>query len=170
MTPEEIKAELASCLALQNEVEAKRWFWPSSSLHLLNVSGLPALVDRSFGRAVKPEDGEVSLARDGREPVALFAFRGLGTEIDIRRAIGILCWFVTRTERRKWLTVREPRGVLSFIKGHRPEIRSGNVRRQINPIVRAAGEGCPLAVGEADHVFCALARYLRDHARADRVI
>ena len=36
------------------------------SLHLLDVAGLPALVDRRFGRTVKTENREVAFAGHGR--------------------------------------------------------------------------------------------------------
>ena len=61
-----------------------------SLLHPLDVPWDPALVEGGFGRAVEPEDGEVSSARHGGAPVALFAFGCLGSEVDIRAAVGVL--------------------------------------------------------------------------------
>src|SRR5262249_17149816 len=54
-----------------------------ASLDLLDVAGLPALVDRGFGRSVEPQDGEVALARDGAHPVVFLAAGGRGTEIEV---------------------------------------------------------------------------------------
>src|SRR5215470_492886 len=78
-----------------------------SSLHLLDISGFPAFVDRCFGRAVEPQNREIALAWHGGEPVALLAVRGVGAEIDVGTAIGVRRWLVARAEGRERLAVGE---------------------------------------------------------------
>jgi hypothetical protein len=51
-----------------------------SSLHFLDVAGLPALVECGFGRAVKPGDGEIAPARNGGEPVGFLRKMALACE------------------------------------------------------------------------------------------
>jgi hypothetical protein len=53
------------------------------SLDLLDVAGLPTLVERCFGRAVEPEYGKIPLARHGREPVASLAIGCFGAEVKV---------------------------------------------------------------------------------------
>src|SRR5262249_8201451 len=76
-----------------------------SSLNLLDVAGLPALVDRGLGRAVEPKDGEVALARNGREPVAVLPGRRGRAEIHDGGAIRLLSGLVARALGRKRLAV-----------------------------------------------------------------
>jgi hypothetical protein len=46
--------------------------------HLLDIAGLPGIVDCCFGWAVEPQDRKVALAGHGREPIALLAVRRFG--------------------------------------------------------------------------------------------
>src|SRR5262245_24288486 len=61
---------------------------------LLDVAGLPALVDRRLGRAVEPKNREEALARDGAHPVALLAGGCCRAQVEIGRAVGILLGLV----------------------------------------------------------------------------
>src|SRR5262249_9306654 len=97
------------------------------SLNLLDVAGLPALVDRRLGRAIEPQNREIALGRHGREPVAFLAFRRLWTEVDVGRSVGARRRLVARAERRERLAVGQARGVLGFVERHRPEIGGRNV-------------------------------------------
>src|SRR5215471_9677951 len=90
------------------------WF-SSRSLRPLDVTRLPALVDRGFGRRVQPQDGEVALAGDGGQPVGLLTLRCRRAEIEIRAAIGILRRHVPRAERRERLAIGETRRVLGLV-------------------------------------------------------
>src|SRR4029453_13197475 len=88
----------------------------TGSLHLLDVAGLPILIKRGFFRTVEPEDGEISSARGGGEPVAFFAFGGFGAEIEVRAAVGVLRGLVLQTERWEWLAVSQTRSILRFVE------------------------------------------------------
>jgi hypothetical protein len=60
-----------------------------SSFNLLDVSRLPALVDGGFGRAVEPEDSEITSAGHSGEPVAFFACGCFGPEIEVHATVGV---------------------------------------------------------------------------------
>src|SRR5205814_2173999 len=140
------------------------------SLHLLDVAGLPSLVDGRFSWAVEPEDGEISFAGDGGEPVGLFAHRCFGAEVEVRAAVGILRRLVARTERRERLAVGETRGGLSVVERYRPEDSSRDVGRQPQVIVAVTREGRALAIGKGHQVIGALAGRNRQHAGTNRVV
>src|SRR5262245_55880680 len=80
-----------------------------SSLDLLDIARLPALVDRCFGRAVEAQNREIALPRHCGEPVALLAIRGFGAEVEIGTAISVRRWLVARAERGERLAVGEAR-------------------------------------------------------------
>ena len=65
---------------------------PASSLHLLEISRLPTFVHRGFGRAVEPEDGEISFAGHRGLPVAFLALGRFRPEVkvDAARTIGLI--------------------------------------------------------------------------------
>src|SRR5262245_55705947 len=100
--------------------------WPRL-LDLLDVAGLPALIDGGLGRAVEPEDRKIALAGNSREPVAFLALGGIRTEIHDGRAICLHDRFVARAFRRERLAIGETGSVLRLIERHRPEIGSRNI-------------------------------------------
>ena len=110
---------------------------------LLEVPGLPALVDRRLRRSVEPEDDEVSLAGHGGEPVSLLARGCFRPEIELRAPVGVLDRLVTRTERGERLAVGETRGVLSLVERQRPEVRGRYLGRQVQAIVLPPDRGAP---------------------------
>ena len=73
-------------------------------LYLLDVVGLPGLVEEGLCRTVEAQEGEPASVWDGSDPVLPCTGR-LRSEVDIGRAIRVLDGFVHRIERWKWLAV-----------------------------------------------------------------
>src|ERR1700754_4263569 len=124
----------------------------SHSVLLLEIAGLPALVEGGFGRAVEPDDGEIPSAGHRGEPVAFFALRSFRPEIEVRAAVSVLRRLVARTERGERLAVGETRSILRLVERHRPEVGGGDAGRQTQAIVAATQQGRALVVGKTDHI------------------
>src|SRR5262245_39244949 len=103
------RAGLRLCAALRKTLRAEL---PDG----FNVPRLPSLVDRGFSRRIEPENREVSLPRNGRQPVALVTRGRLGAEIDVRAAVGVLRRIVARTKRREVLAIGEVGGILRLVQ------------------------------------------------------
>jgi hypothetical protein len=88
---------------------------PACLLDSLEVTGLPALLNRGLGRAIKSDYRKVTLAGNGRQPIGTFTLGRLGTKVEVRTAVVVLCRLVSRSKRRKWLAIGEPRSICSLI-------------------------------------------------------
>src|SRR6516164_8044601 len=102
----------------------------AQSLNFFDVARLPALIDCRFGRTVEAQDREITFPRYRRQPVTRFSIRCFRSEIKINRAIGVLCWLITRAERRERLTVGKTRCVFGLVQCDRPKVGGGDVGRQ----------------------------------------